>query len=217
MKVTALPIQPRHKARAPQGTMLANPGQLYNAGNALAIFGALLSCSVFAGIQKISVAQSIGSFFFGSLPALLATLASVIFWVSGMKYAEAWKHGFPPRARANASGHALSTLGALLIGFALMAMARSEVALALAIVATILHVGGKWGSWTAPDHDAHFKPMPFYSRVPYVTSLCLDIRSDWLNSNTTVDGVPQMLLPLALIFAAAFWARADWCLLQNSK
>ncbi len=215
MKVTALPIQPHHKARASHITGLQNPGQLYNAGNALAIFGALLSCAVLAGIQKTSVAYGIGNFFFGSLPALLATLASTIFWVSGMKYAEAWKHGFPPQAKANAAGHALSTLGALLIGLALMAMARSEVALALAIVATILHVGGKWGSWTAPGNDAYFKPMPFYSRVPYVTSLCLDIRSDWLHS-AAVDGVPQILLPLGLIFAAAFWARADWCLLQKA-
>jgi hypothetical protein len=215
MKVTALPIQPRQKVRASQHSMLLNPGQLYNAGNALAIFGSLLSCAVLAGIQKSSVAYGIGNFFFGSLPAFLATLASVIFWVSGMKYAEAWKYGFPPMAKANAAGHALSTFGALLIGMALMAMARSEVALALAIVATILHVGGKWGSWTAPGSDTYFKPMPFYSRVPYVTSLCLDIRSDWLHS-AAVDGVPQILLPLGLIFAAAFWARADWCLLQKS-
>jgi hypothetical protein len=198
------------------GQLSQNPGQLYKVGNVLVIFSAVSSCVLLAGVQHLSVADSISDFFFGSLPSIVATAASFVFWTSSVKYADAWKKGFPPDQNSNAAGHALSTLGAILIGIALMAMARTEVALALAIVSTILHVGGKWGSWIAPGNDAFFKPMPFYSRIPYVTSLFLDIRADWLNSNGAAGDMSLVLLPLGLILATVVFARADWCLLQKA-
>ncbi len=197
--------------------ILENPGTLYNIGNAVAIFAAASGSAMIAATHHTSAVTNIAASFLGSMPALLTTFASVVFWVSGMKYAAAWKHGFPPDRKANNDGHALSTFGALLIGLALMAFARSEVALALAIIATILHAGGKWGSWQSPDNDTYFKPMPFYSRVPYVTSLCLDMKLDWLRQDMATENLPHLILPLGLIYATFFWARADWLLLPKTS
>jgi hypothetical protein len=193
---------------------LSNPGVLYNCGNGLAIFGSAL---LFVFLANSHRDASMWGHFLGSWPAVATTAASVIFWIGGMQYAKAWNKGFPPAAKANNAGHALSTLGALIIGIALIGLARSEVALALAIIATILHTGGKLVSWYAPEADDYFKPMPLYSRVPYVTTLFLDMRSDVM-ANTAIAAIPSVVvLPFFLVLATAFWARADWLLLQKAK
>jgi hypothetical protein len=190
----------------------SNPGWLYNAGNAVAFFGALLLCGLTA--PQGLTANSLSIHLLGNTPATLTTVATLLFWISGLKYAAAWSAGFPPEPNANAAGHALSTCGAILIGFALMALARSEVALALAIVATIMHAGGKLASWRAPDNDGYFKAMPLYSRVPYATTLFLDLRSDGVAFG---DLTLAAVLPCALLIATLFWARADWLLLPKAK
>ena len=198
-------------------TTLSNPGLLYNIGNACAVFGAL---AFFVLLSRSDSGVTAGGFvahFLGKWPTLLTTTASLVFWVSGMKYASAWANGFPPNAKANSMGHALSTCGALTIGVALMGLARTEVALALAIIATILHTGGKLVSWRSPKADDYFKAMPLYSRVPYVTTLCLDIRSDVLTDGRLEVLVTGLILPLSLLVATMFWARADWLLLQRTK
>jgi hypothetical protein len=196
---------------------LSNPGLLYNIGNSLAFFGTLALFVLLSGSGHGVTTEGLVAHFLGNWPAVLTTAASIIFWVSGMKYASAWARGFPPDARANAIGHALSTLGALMIGVALMGLARTEVALALAIIATILHAGGKLASWRSPNCDDYFKPMPLYSRVPYVTTLCLDMRSDVLAAGPWDALATGLVLPLFLLGATMFWARADWLLLQKAN
>jgi hypothetical protein len=194
---------------------LSNPGLLYNIGNLIAFFGALALFMLLSGSGRGVTADGFVAHFLGNWPAVLTTLASLVFWVSGVQYANAWAKGFPPEAKSNNAGHALSTLGALTIGVALMGLARTEVSLALAIIATILHAGGKLASWSAPTRDDYFKPMPLYSRIPYVTTLCLDIRSDVLSDAALNDVVTGLSLPLFLLVATMFWARADWLLLQK--
>ena len=198
-------------------SILSNPGLLYNIGNLIAFFGALALFMLLSRSGRGVTADGFVAHFLGNWPAVLTTAASLIFWVSGVQYAKAWTKGFPPEAKSNNAGHALSTLGALTIGVALMGLARTEVALALAIIATILHAGGKLASWRAPGADDYFKPMPLYSRVPYVTTLCLDMRSDMLAGGALNDVVTGLVLPLFLLVATMFWARADWLLLQKVK
>ena len=196
-------------------TTYSNPGLLYNIGNLFAFFGTLTLFMLLSGSGRGVTADGFAAHFLGNWPAVLTTAASLVFWISGMQYAKAWAKGFPPEARSNNAGHALSTLGALTIGIALMGLARTEVSLALAIIATILHAGGKLASWRAPSRDDYFKPMPLYSRVPYVTTLCLDMRSDVLAGGALNDVVTGLSLPLFLLVATMFWARADWLLLQK--
>lgn len=198
-------------------SILSNPGLLYNIGNLIAFFGALALFMLLSRSGRGVTADGFVAHFLGNWPAVLTTAASLIFWVSGVQYAKAWTKGFPPEAKSNNAGHALSTLGALTIGVALMGLARTEVALALAIIATILHAGGKLASWRAPGADDYFKPMPLYSRVPYVTTLCLDMRSDMLAGGALNDVVTALSLPLFLLVATLFWARADWLLLQKVR
>jgi hypothetical protein len=194
--------------------VFSNPGWLYNIGNLLALLGALLLFVLLAGSTLSFV--GLAAHFLGNWPAVLTTAASLIFWISGMYYAKAWAGGFPPHARSTAIGHGLSTLGALTIGVALMGLAHTEVSLALAIIATILHAGGKLASWRAPQSDTYFKAMPLYSRVPYFTTLCLDMRSDILAGAPLGATLIGLVLPLFLAMATLFWARADWILLQKS-
>lgn len=203
--------------RADVGTALSNPGLLYNAGNLVAFAGSLILFILVSGGSHGVTLNGFSAHFLGNWPAALTTLATITFWISGMKYAAAWARGFPPDLKLNSAGHAISTLGALLIGAALIGLARTEVALALALIATILHAGGKMVSWFAPDDDCYFKPMPLYSRIPYVTTLCLDMRSDMLTSTSMSLFATNIALPVFLLFATLFWARADWLLLPKSK
>ena len=193
----------------------SNPGFLYNMGNLLALFGSLALFVLLSGSGRGVTADGFAAHFLGNWPALLTTIASVIFFVSGLQYAKGWAKGFPPDTRSNNAGHALSTLGALTIGIALIGLARTEVALALAIVATILHAGGKLASWRSPTRDGYFKPMPLYSRVPYLTTLCLDMRNEVITSQSWNLLPANFVLPLCLLAATLFWARADWLLLQT--
>jgi hypothetical protein len=197
--------------------ILSNPGIMYNVGNAIAFAGSLFTFVVLSLALPNSSGQGLAHYFLGTAPALLTSVATLVFWVSGMCYANAWARGFPPHPRFNRQGHALSTIGALCIGFALVLMARTEVALALALIATILHVGGKWVSWHAPEADHYFKPMPLYSRVPYVTTVLLDMRSDMLVATSLAELLGKLALPLFLLVATLFWARADWLLLPSQK
>jgi hypothetical protein len=195
----------------------SNPGLLYNIGNLIAFFGALALFILLSGDSRGVTADGFIAHFLGNWPAILTTAASLVFWVSGAQYAKAWAKGFPPEAKSNNAGHALSNLGALTIGVALIGLARTEVSLALAIIATILHAGGKLASWRSPTCDDYFKPMPLYSRVPYATTLCLDMRSDVLTGGALNDVVTGLALPLFLLVATILWARADWLLLQKAK
>jgi hypothetical protein len=215
MRETISPLQfePRPVEVAPT---FSNPGLLYNIGNLIALCGALALFILLSGSGRGVTADGFVAHFLGNWPAVLTTLASLVFWVSGAQYAKAWAKGYPPEAKSNSAGHALSTMGALTIGIALIGLARTEVALALAIIATILHAGGKLASWRAPTRDGYFKPMPLFSRVPYVTTLCLDMRNDLLSGAALHEVAIVLALPLFLLIATLFWARADWLLLQDT-
>ena len=192
-----------------------NPGHMYNVGNLVAFAGAL---GIFALQIKLARGdQSLWQHLFGTLEATATSLATLVFWIGGRKYATAWVRGFPPEERANRAGHVLSCFGAILIGVVLVRLAATETALALSLIATILHVGGKLGSWLAADQDRHFKPMPFYSRIPYAATLMLDLRHGFLTDLEGQAWDASMLMPAMLIVATIFWARADWVLLDGKS
>jgi hypothetical protein len=191
---------------------LQNPGRLYNLGNYLALSAAILHCLVSAYVKGITTTSEIGSFFFGSWPAMFTTLAVLIFFVSGRIYAKAWATGFPPIAKLNSQGHMLSAMGAVFVGVGLIGISQNNLSLFLAVTTTILHAGGKFGSWIGFGNDAAFKILPLLSRGTYIASLVLDIAATTMQNNFGMNLSIEILLPLALITAAAAWARADWLL-----
>jgi hypothetical protein len=194
-----------------------NPGLLYNVGNLISVLAACADCILAAMIAGQSNAPNFTNYFFGTWPAIFTSLAVAVFLMSGNKYALAWKYGFPPDQKRNAQGHILSAFGALLIGIALLGLAQNPLAFYLALVTTLLHVGGKLGSWAAPYDDVKFKIMPFLSRTTYVATLSLDIVSQIQNAQSTDALIAKLMLPASLIAATIFWARADWLLIPKRK
>lgn len=194
---------------------LKNPGLLYNAGNLISVLAACADCIVSANIIGRSTAPNFTNYFFGTWPAILTSMAVAFFLMSGNRYALAWKNGFPPEQKRNAHGHLLSALGALLIGIALMGLAQNQLTLVLALITTILHFGGKFGSWAAPRFDAQFKLMPLFSRTTYVATLALDIIAQIQHTESTDILIANLILPSCLIAATFFWARADWLLMPK--
>ncbi len=190
---------------------LRNPGIFYNVGNGLALFAAIFHCAVRANLDVASSISELRNYFFGTWPALFTSLAVVAFLFSGRKYAQAWASGFPPVERANQTGHLVSAFGAILIGLGLIGFSVTALTLALAIITTLLHAGGKFGSWWSKDRIDLFKVMPLVSRVTYGASLAFDIQSQIAKMASFSDAT-VLLLPSALIFATLFWARADWLL-----
>jgi hypothetical protein len=96
----------------------------------------------------------------------------------------------------------------------LIGLSQNIFSLVLAVITTLLHAGGKFGSWTRMGHDAFFKTLPLLSRATYVASLSWDIATVVTQNSYGTDIIVQMLFPAALICVAALWARADW-LLRN--
>ncbi len=197
--------------------LLNNPGLLYNGGNLISVLAACADCIFAAKLAGQSDQPDFTNYFFGTWPAIFTSMAVAVFLIGGNKYAMAWKNGFPPDQKHNAQGHFISACGALLIGIALMGLAQNPLALCLAIITTCLHVGGKFGSWIAPQYDAQFKIMPLLSRTTYVATLALDIMAQVQNSQSTDVVIAKLILPICLVAATVFWARADWLLMPKWK
>ena len=203
-------------AAIPRPSFLTNPGNLYNAGNWLAILAALVQQFLWASADLTALLSGAAAYFFGSWPALLTTLATCTFFIGGRKYAKAWVNGFPPEAEANRAGHLWSALGALLLGIGLVGFAQNETALTLAAISTTLHAGGKLGSALVSKYDAAFKPLPLLSRLPYALSLVFDIVGQVTLPQPEAQLMTNLVMPFALIFCAALWASADCLLMPHS-
>jgi hypothetical protein len=213
-------IQSNHIASQPTFPFhisLSNPGQLYNVGNAVAVLGSVVHCILLSQLFSNTALPNFGSYFFGSWPSLCTSLAVTFFFVSGQKYALAWSKGFPPLENANNMGHALSALGAILVGAGLAGLSQNAISLMLALTATILHASGKLGSWQLPKHDLVFKVMPLISRLPYIATLGLDVAAALHTNVSTELAIAKVALPMSLLAATLFWAKADWALLTAKK
>ncbi len=195
----------------------SNPGLLYNCGNLVSVLAACADCILAAKIAGQSNAPNFTNYFFGTWPAIFTSMAVAVFLTSGNRYTLAWKNGFPPDQRRNAQGHALSALGALLIGIALLGLAQNQLAFCLALITTFLHVGGKFGSLVAPTFDVQFKIMPLFSRTTYVATLALDVLAQAQHLHNTHALIAKLILPTGLIAATFLWARADWLLMPKRK
>jgi hypothetical protein len=194
-----------------------NPGMLYNVGNLISVLAACADCIVAASVAGQSNELNFANYFFGTWPAIFTSMAVAVFLAGGNRYTLAWKNGFPPDQRRNAQGHIISAFGALFIGIALLGLAQTQMAFYLAVITTFLHVGGKFGSWTAPQYDVQFKIMPLLSRTTYVATLSLDIIAQ-IQHNQSIDLlIAKLILPSCSIAATFFWARADWLLIPKWK
>jgi hypothetical protein len=185
-----LPIR-RREALAQK---LNNAGSTYNAGNVLALVGAMIQVAI-GSHGLIDTAQGIFGHLAGSLPALAASAASGAFLIGGVCYDAAWKTGAPPIGSKLQQGHALSALGALLMCLSLVHLSQSRFALVAALLAGGLHVTGKMGCLLDPKRDWFYKWLPLASRLPSTASL-------------VSDGFLS-LLGVALILCNLIWARAD--------
>ncbi len=179
---------------------LGNAGSTYNAGNVLALAGAIIQIAM-TSHGLIDTAHGIAGHLAGSIPALAASAASIAFLIGGICYDAAWKNGAPPISASLRQGHALSALGALLICLSLVQLSQSPFALMAALVAGVLHVAGKLGCLLDPRRDWLYKWLPLASRLPSTASLLSDAHAPFLGP--------------ALILCNLIWARADAMLMSE--
>ncbi len=196
---------------------LLNPGKLYNSGNYLAISAAVVQQILLTEAVFSQSLNGIAGAFFGSAPALCTSIATLTFFIGGNHYTKAWAKGFPAIESHNRAGHLWSALGALLLGVGLAGFAQSNFALAMCLISTALHVGGKFGSALNPTNDAAFKPLPLFSRLPYAASLCADVYAQFSIPQSTAMLLTNITLPASLVFCAILWATADCELMPPAK
>jgi hypothetical protein len=188
---------------------LSNPGALYNSGNAVALIAGLVQCALQANLDASSSALELQRYFFGTWPALFTSTAVLLFFWGGQKYSNAWAKGFPPIERDNLMGHQISAIGAVLIGFGLMGFSKDSTTFALAVITTLLHAAGKFGSWMSNDKISAFKIFPLFSRFTYAASISLGI---FVQNGSANNSFAELFMPCALLLATILWARADWLL-----
>ena len=185
-----------------------NPGKLYNAGNIVALGVGLLDCMVLSQAKLGATFAALNNFFIGSWPAIFTSLAVIFFFINGQKYASAWANGYPPNVHDNKMGDGLSGLGAILIGVGLIGFSQGNLGFYLAIITTLLHAGGKFGSFANWQSERFFKILPFVSRATYILALVATLF-------TSIEPWHE-IVPWGLIAAAMIWARADWLLCPKS-
>ena len=187
-----------------------NAGMTYNSGNWLAIIAAVAQISAGSQGDVAEAAKGIANYFAGSGPAFAVSLGSLVFFVGGRRYDQAWAHGFPPDIVKNNQGHLWSAIGAALLCIGLAELSQSGFAICAALVGGFLHVGGKLGSLVDPGHDSSYKLLPLLSRAPAIASLLADI-----NANFDSVGATHSMLPALLIGCNLIWARADTMLMPE--
>ena len=187
-----------------------NAGMTYNTGDWIAIFGAAGQVIITSQGDMAAAAKGLADYFVGSGPALAVSLGSLIFFVGGSRYDQAWANGFPPDIGKNNQGHFWSAIGAALLAAGLVGLSQSSLALGAALVGGFLQIGGKAGSLIDPRRDAFYKYLPLVSRAPAIVSLLADI-----DANVTSADATHSILPALLIGCNLIWARADTMLMPE--
>lgn len=188
---------------------LRGPGGYYNAGNLIGLgAGLALQMSAASG----GAAQAAAQYLAGSVSALLLTLATLVFMVSGEAYHRAWRGGYPPVQRLNFQGDFLSGIGALLLGAALLMLGQPL----LAATAGLLHAFGKFASAlfrpkasSGLNWPRLFRQSVLASRVPAICAALIELVREM------PGGGAGLLAPATLLMCYAFWARADVMLMKD--
>jgi hypothetical protein len=204
-------------------SVLGDPGQLYNVGNALVLLGGV-GGAAFAAIGEGSGVGDAGgrvlSHFFGSSAAVALTAATLIFFVGGAAYSRAWRvGGTAPDARLSRLGDILSGVGAVLLGIGLLTLGDAL----LAVSAGIIHATGKFGSAFAGPRAVRIgrirvlwadicKDAVLCSRLPALFAAV----SGLVIAMETVGSLGSTVLAFSVVVSTIYWALADILLLRRN-
>lgn len=194
---------------------MRGPGGLYNVGNFL---GLTAGIGVQLGHQgDAGTARAVVDYLAGDVSALVLTLATLVFFVSGEAYHRAWQKGFPPDTNLNRLGDLLSGVGALLLGAALFMLGDPL----LAATAGLLHAAGKFGSAVHQSGKARridwgwmFRASVVASRVPAMLVAVIGLGGQLPAIAQGASPVPA-LMPATLLVCYALWAKADLMLFRQ--
>ncbi len=203
--------------------VLGDPGRLYNFGNGLLLFGGIGGATLAALEEKGDFGNAgarIAQHFFGSPAAVALSLATLVFFASGLAYSRAWRScGGTPNARLNKYGDILSGVGALILGCGLLMLGGAL----LAIIAGALNAAGKFGSALSGARiirtrgggialSDFCKDVVMFSRLPAMLAALIGLA-------TVVDGahgVAAVVLSASLVVSTLYWGMADALLLRRN-
>jgi hypothetical protein len=193
---------------------MGGPGGLYNTGNFL---GLAAGIAVQMASADGGAAHALAVHLAGNMSALMLTLATLIFFVSGETYHRAWQNGFPPHKGLNRLGDLLSAIGALALGSALLSLGHPF----LAATAGLMHAAGKFGSAMCTG-DAQqgvnwpwiFRASVLASRLPAMLAALIELVG---HLPMLVRGAPVLpaLMPAILLTCYLLWAKADLILFRH--
>jgi hypothetical protein len=194
---------------------MRGPGGLYNTGNFLGLAAGI--AVQMANSADGGAAHALVVYLAGNVSALMLTLATLIFFISGEAYHRAWQNGFPPDKGLNRLGDLLSAIGALALGAALLALGHPF----LAATAGLMHAAGKFGSAICTSEAGEgvnwpwiFRASVLASRVPAVLVALIELLA---HLPMLVQGEPVLpaLMPATLLICYMLWAKADLVLLRH--
>lgn len=194
---------------------LRGPGGLYNLGNFLGLSAGI--AVQMAHSTDVEAARALADYLAGDMSALMLTLATLVFFVSGEAYHRAWQNGFPPDRSLTRVGDFLSAIGALALGVALLALGQPF----LAATAGFLHAAGKFGSSVCKTDGASgtdwpwiFRASVLASRIPAMLAALIELAG---HLPALVHGGPTLpaLMPATLLVCYLLWARADLLLFRR--
>jgi hypothetical protein len=199
-----------------------NPGQLYNVGNAITLFGGIggaLAAALGNGSNLTSATSRVVLHLWGSPSALALSLATLVFFAGGAAYSAAWKGDGPrPDPRLNKIGDLLSGVGAMVLGFGLFMLGNAV----LAICAGLLHAFGKFGSALGEGRCLRLgnnafafgdlcKDLVLVSRAPAL----LAALSGFAQTLKSGADPGLILLATSVVISTLYWALADILLLRR--
>ncbi|WP_157959944.1 hypothetical protein [Devosia submarina] len=189
------------------------PGALYNLGNVIGFgvgLGVALHTPRLTGDREAGPWERCIEFMIGSPAAFAVTLATLVFFWSGLVYSKAWTNGAPPDPSLNMQGDLLSGIGAICLAVGLFMVGEPF----LAATAGCLHALGKLGSaigssglLARPGHGSDFyvisKDIVLASRIPALLSSVIGFKGD--------------ILSVSFVVCTLIWAGADWKLLTPTS
>lgn len=187
-----------------------DPGRLYNLGNLAGFFGGA-GAAIATAPRDATGSSALGqleNYAFGNTPALMLSLATLIFFVAGLAYTRAWHNDAAPDRKMSQVGDALSGIAAIAFG-AGVALLGNPI---LAASGGAMHALGKFGSaflvesksGRMPNRLSYLcKQLVLLSRIPAICAAAVGLVQ--AEHGTTV----QIILSINVIFCCIVWAAAD--------
>lgn len=194
---------------------MRGPGGYYNVGNLLGLATGI-ALQLAHAPDNMSAAGAVGAYFAGDISAVMLTIATLVFMLSGEAYHRAWANGFPPDPALNRLGDLTSGIGALALGVGLLMLGQPI----LAATSGLLHALGKFGSALHRPNPASpydwpwiFRAVVIESRVPAILAALIELARLLPG---LADGGPltPLVTPAALLICYLIWTKADFLLLK---